>query len=261
MTELWSVECAGISHVGQVRRVNEDAWLARPEAGLFAVADGMGGHQCGDVASRMVVDALAGLPPAPDARTMRERVEAGLAAVNRGLRPVGDQVVSGSTVVVLLLCGRHFAVLWAGDSRVYRAGPDGFAQVTRDHSLAQELVDSGGLAQEDARGHHLSNRITRAVGAAPDLVLDGAQGELKAGDVFLLCSDGLTRHVEDAEIKAALEGMSPQAAADHLLDLTLARGGADNVTAVVLGVRPAEAPAAAEAPGANRMDALLREVP
>jgi protein phosphatase len=93
------------------------------------------------------------------------------------------------------------------------------------------------------------------------LVLDGAQGELKPGDVFLLCSDGLTRHVEDAEIRAALEEMSPQAAADHLLDLTLARGGADNVTAVVLSVRPAEAAAVAEAPGPDRMDALLREVP
>jgi serine/threonine protein phosphatase PrpC len=261
MTGLWSVECAGISHVGQVRRVNEDAWLARPEAGLYAVADGMGGHQKGDVASRMVVDALAGLPPAPDARTMRESVEAALAAVNRGLQPADGRVVSGSTVVVLLLCGRHFAVLWAGDSRLYRAGPDGFAQVTRDHSLAQDLVDSGGLAQEDVRGHHLSNRITRAVGAAPDLLLDGTQGELKGGDVFLLCSDGLTRHVEDAEIRAALEGMSPQAAADHLLDMTLARGGADNVTAVVLGLRPADAAATAERPTADPVAALLREVP
>ncbi|MBD0275465.1 MAG: serine/threonine-protein phosphatase [Acetobacteraceae bacterium] len=261
MTELWSVECAGISHVGQVRRVNEDSWLALPEAGLFAVADGMGGHQKGDVASRLVVDALAGIPPAPDARAMRESVETALAAVNRGLRTADGRVVSGSTVVVLLLCGRHFAVLWAGDSRAYRAGPDGFAQVTRDHSLAQDLVDSGELAQADARGHPLSNRITRAVGAAPDLVLDGAQGELKAGDVFLLCSDGLTRHVEDTEIKAALEGLNPQAAADHLLDTTLARGGADNVTAVVLSVRPADAAAAGGAPGAGRVDALLRGAP
>jgi len=261
MTGFWSLECAGISHVGQVRRVNEDAWLARPEAGLFAVADGMGGHQRGDVASRMVVDALAGLPPAPDARTMRERVEAALAAVNRGLQPVEGKGVSGSTVVVLLLCGRHFAVLWAGDSRVYRAGPDGFVQVTRDHSLAQELVDSGGLAQEDARGHRLSNRINRAVGAAPDLVLEGAQGELKAGDVFLLCSDGLTRHVEDAEIRAALEGLSPRAAADHLLDTTLARGAADNVTAVVLSVRPAEDAPTVEVPAADPAAALLREIP
>lgn len=261
MTGLWSVECAGISHVGQVRRVNEDAWLARPEAGLYAVADGMGGHRKGDVASRMVVDALAGLPPAPDARAMRESVEAALASVNRGLRPADGRVVSGSTVAVLLLCGRHFAVLWAGDSRVYRAGPDGFAQVTRDHSLAQELVDSGELAQEDARGHPMSNRITRAVGAAEDLVLDGAQGELKPGDAFLLCSDGLTRHVEDAEIGAALERMSPQAAADHLLDTTLARGGADNVTAVVLALRPAEAAAAAEPSVGDRIDVLLRKVP
>jgi serine/threonine protein phosphatase PrpC len=246
MTGLWTVECAGISHVGRVRRVNEDAWLARPEAGLFAVADGMGGHHRGDVASRMVVGALAGLPPAPDARTMRERVESALVDVNRGLRPAEGRGVSGSTVVVLLLCGRHFAVLWAGDSRLYRAGSDGFVQVTRDHSLAQDLVDSGELTQEAARGHRLASRLNRAVGAEPDLLLAGAQGELKEGDAFLLCSDGLTRHVDDAEIRAALEGMSPRTAADHLLDTTLARGGVDNVTAVVLSVRPkGNAPAAA----------------
>ena len=261
MTESWTVDCAGVSHVGQVRRVNEDSWLARPEAGLFAVADGMGGHQRGDVASRMVVEALAGLPPAPDARTMRERVEAALAAVNRGLQSGDGKVVSGSTVVVLLVCGRHFAALWAGDSRLYRAGPDGFVQVTRDHSLAQELVDSGGLTQEAARGHRLSNRITRAVGAAAELLLDGVQGELKPGDVFLLCSDGLTRHVEDAEIQAALEGLRPQAAADQLLDMTLARGGADNVTVVALGVRPADDPPTVDVPAVEPIAALLRDGP
>jgi serine/threonine protein phosphatase PrpC len=262
MTALWTVDCAGVSHVGQVRRVNEDSWLARPDAGLFAVADGMGGHQRGDVASRMVVDALADLPPAPDARTMRERVETALAAVNRGLRPADGKVVSGSTVVVLLVCGRHFAALWAGDSRLYRAGPDGFVQVTRDHSLVQELVDSGGLTQEAARGHQLSNRITRAVGAAAELLLEGVQGELKPGDVFLLCSDGLTRHVEDAEIRAALEGLRPQAAADQLLDMTLARGGADNVTVVALSIRATDDAPTVETPAAGpATPALLRDVP
>src|SRR3954452_3216216 len=120
MTALWTIESAGASHVGLKRRLNEDAWMARPETGLFAVADGMGGHQLGDVASRRVVEALAQLEPAPDARTMRERVEMALAAVNRSLQPEVGADISGSTVVVLLVCGRHFAVLWAGDSRIYR---------------------------------------------------------------------------------------------------------------------------------------------
>lgn len=236
MTPLWSVECVGVTHVGLVRQVNEDAWLACPETGIFAVADGMGGHQRGDLASRMVIDALAGLPPAPDARTMREQVELALANVDQTLQVDELADVSGSTVVVLLICGRHFAVLWAGDSRAYRAGADGFELMTRDHNMAQVLVDSGELAPEDARGHRLANRVTRAVGVVPELLLEGTQGELSSGDAFLLCSDGLTRHVDDAEIQAALTGMAPQQAADRLIALTLERGAGDNVTVVVLRV-------------------------
>jgi protein phosphatase len=237
VTPLWTVECAGASHPGRIRTVNEDAWLARPETGIFAVADGMGGHQRGDVASRMVIDGLARLPPAPDARSMREQVELVLAGVDQDLQSSDPGDVSGSTVVVLLICELHFAVLWAGDSRAYRIGGDGFVLMTRDHNMAQVLVDSGELAPEAARGHRLANRVTRAVGAATDLLLEGTQGELRAGDSFLLCSDGLVRHVEDTEIHTALEQMTPAAAADHLLELTLARGAKDNVTVVVLRVQ------------------------
>lgn len=236
MTPLWSVECAGVSHPGLVRKVNEDAWLTCPETGIFAVADGMGGHQRGDMASRMVIDALAGLPPAPDARTMRQRVELALTGVDQDLQATDPEEISGSTVVVLLICERHFAVLWAGDSRAYRAGTDGFVQMTRDHNMAQVLVDRGDLAPEEARGHRLASRITRAVGAVPDLMLEGTQGELSSGDAFLLCSDGLTRHVEDSEIAAVLESMTPRQAAEHLVDLTLSRGAGDNVTVVVVRV-------------------------
>ncbi len=236
MTELWAIESAGVSHVGLKRRVNEDAWMASPEIGLFAVADGMGGHQRGDIASRRVVEALVQLDTAPDARTMRERVEAALAEVNRSLLRDSGGEISGSTVVVLLVCGPHFAVLWAGDSRIYRANGEGFVQLTRDHSAVQELVERGEVRPEEARSHRLANRITRAVGAAPDFVLEGAQGELQPGDAFLLCSDGLTRHVEDAEIHAALDHLPPQQAAERLINLTLARGAVDNVTVVSLRV-------------------------
>src|SRR5437868_5019238 len=130
MTQLWSVDYAGASHVGLVRTVNEDAWLAQPETGIFAVADGMGGHQRGDLASRMVIDALAALPPAPDARTMRERAEQALAEVDHDLQTTEPGKISGSTVVLLLICELHFAVLWAGDSRAYRSGAGGFKRMT-----------------------------------------------------------------------------------------------------------------------------------
>lgn len=236
MTALWQIECEGLSDVGLRRRINEDDWMARPETGLFAVADGMGGHSCGDVASGMIVQALKALEPAPDARTMRARVEAALVQVNRALQAGRGREISGSTVVVLLICGRHYAVLWAGDSRVYRLRQGSFELLTRDHSAVQEMVDRGALTPEAARGHPLSNRITRAVGAAAELALEGAQGELQAEDAFLLCSDGLTRHVEDEEIGAALAGHAPKEAAERLMALTLARGAEDNVTLVSLRV-------------------------
>jgi serine/threonine protein phosphatase PrpC len=233
---------AGASHVGRVRTINEDAWAALPERGIWAVADGMGGHSRGDVAARMVVDALTALPPAEDARTLRRSVEEAIHAVNAQLRrhnAAGE--ISGATVVVLLAHGRHFAILWAGDSRAYRNGGAGLTCLTRDHSLVQELIDRGELSAQEARHHPLGNRITRAVGAAADLVLDAVQGELVPGDVFVLCSDGLTKHLDDVEIAAAIDGAPPARGASTLIERTLERGASDNVTAVVVAIGVADA--------------------
>jgi serine/threonine protein phosphatase PrpC len=232
---------AGQTHVGRVRTVNEDAFLERPSLGLWAVADGMGGHRRGDVASRMIVSALADLPVPGDARTLRRSVESAISEVNDRLRAdSADGSISGSTVVLLLVHARHFAVLWAGDSRVYRLAADGLELLTHDHSVVQELVDRGEISPAAARHHPLGNQITRAVGAAPDLVLDAVQGELRSEDRFLLCSDGLTRHLTDEDIRQALEGSDPDAAVRQLIEATLDRGGTDNVTAIVVMVGGAE---------------------
>jgi serine/threonine protein phosphatase PrpC len=241
VTTSFRFESAGQTHVGRVRSINEDAWLARPEIGLWAVADGMGGHQRGDRASRMVIDALRALPPASDGRTLRQGVEAAVAEVNRTLRrEAGPHQVSGTTVAVLLVRERHFAVLWAGDSRIYSLAAEGLACLTRDHSVVQELVDRGQLAPDHMNDHPLAHQITRAVGAEDDLVLDAAQGELWPGDRFLLCSDGLTKHLRDDAIRDLAGSVSAEVAVTRLIEAALAKGGTDNVTAVLAIVRDGE---------------------
>jgi serine/threonine protein phosphatase PrpC len=235
MNSRFSFASAGASHLGHVRSVNEDAWVARPDLGLWAVADGMGGHHRGDWASGMVAEALAELPPPGDARGLRQAVEEAIGGINGRLRrEVGPGEVCGTTVVALLVHGRHFAVLWAGDSRVYRAADGGLACLTRDHSLVQEMVDRGEITAEAMRGHPLGNHITRAVGADDELVLDAVQGEITPGDTFLLCSDGLTKHLDDDEIAALIDRASPEGTARALLATALDRGGSDNVTVLVV---------------------------
>jgi len=229
---------AAKTDAGAVRKHNEDAFLQRPEQGLWAIADGMGGHLRGDHASRTVVDALAqgDLPEAEPAAI--EEIRARLAAAHRSLLAdaagLGDGAVIGATVVVLLLRNGRFACLWAGDSRLYLLRDGVLRQLTRDHSYVQRLIDSGSLTPEQGRRHPGANVITRAVGAAGPLELDRVQGDSRPGDVFLLCSDGLTNVVADAEIADRLATLPCEAASVALLALALARGAPDNVTLVVL---------------------------
>jgi serine/threonine protein phosphatase PrpC len=241
MTGLRFVTAAR-THVGRVRRLNEDSHLCRPELGLWAVADGMGGHAQGDRASRLITDRLAALAAPPDAPGLLRAVEQTLQDCNGELQRAADLDVCGSTVVVLLAHGLHFAALWAGDSRLYRRRGGRLEQLTRDHSLVQEMVDRGRLTPEAARFHPLRNRITRAVGVDPVLELEALQDGLALGDLFLLCTDGLTSELEDDEIEALLATPDLEAAADALLAETLARGARDNVTLVLVRVETAVDP-------------------
>lgn len=229
------VTTAGRTHPGLVRKANEDDWVARPEIGLWAVADGMGGHERGDVASAAIIAALARLEASANARAHLRAVEAALQAAHAEIQALAAQTgaTCGSTVAALLAFDRHYAVLWAGDSRVYRLRAGCLEQLTRDHSLVQMMVDSGELAPEAASVHPWRNRITRALGMPGPLELDGAQGELLAGDLFLLCTDGLTGHLPDAALMAHLAA-DPDRAADALIQATLAAGATDNVTAIVV---------------------------
>jgi serine/threonine protein phosphatase PrpC len=223
------------SHVGHVRELNEDSCLARPDLGIWAVADGMGGHERGECASALIVGELGRVRRPGDARELLRAVDQTLASCNNTLlERARDGDVIGSTVVALLVFDQNFAVIWAGDSRLYRLRGGRLEQLTRDHSYVQELIERGELAPEQARDHPLASRITRAIGADLELQLDVVDGRLEPDDVFLLCSDGLTAMVDDATIAAILTEAESQAAADRLIEAALAAGGYDNVSAIVV---------------------------
>jgi protein phosphatase len=234
----WS--SASLSHVGKVRHNNEDSCLALPEAGLWAVADGMGGHAAGELASRMIINALGRIVPPGHWPAFVEQVQACLQQTNHSLRELSARFhqrrTVGSTVVVLLAHENRGACLWVGDSRLYLLRDGELDQLTHDHSYVQELVDRGQIKPREARVHPQGNVITRAVGQRDDLLIDRIDFPLQAGDVFLLCSDGLNRMVSDAEIDILLSCGSCQDTVQSLIDLTLRRGAYDNVTAVVIDV-------------------------
>ncbi|MDR3511245.1 MAG: protein phosphatase 2C domain-containing protein [Caulobacteraceae bacterium] len=235
-------ECVTRTHVGCRRKINEDALLSRPDLGLWVVADGMGGHDAGEVASALVVETLAGFEPGLALDVLTAAARSALADVNAQLIAMAaagpTQRTIGSTVVTIAADANAFACLWAGDSRAYRVRGGDLVQLTRDHSLVQELVDAGEIHSSEAGTHPNSNIITRAVGASAVLQVDGVEGDVRPGDAFLLASDGLTRLVTDVELLASLEAPDLESAADRLLDLCLQRGAPDNVSFVMLRSPP-----------------------
>ena len=234
-------DSAAATHVGKVRAQNEDNFLTRPEIGLWAVADGMGGHEAGGLASAAAVEALRRLPPPATASDMLQACERGMIEANdviRGIAAARGFEVIGTTIVILLIADGYFACLWSGDSRVYRVRSGVIAQITRDHSEAQEMIDQGLLSEDDAKSWPRRNVITRAIGVFEKPELDLEHGEVEAGDVFVLCSDGLTAHVEAHEIAACAAKVQAQNACDNLVSLTLERGAQDNVTVVVVRYKP-----------------------
>ncbi len=231
----WS--CAGRSDRGAKRKINEDAILLRPDVGVWLVADGMGGHEAGDVASRMVADAVAQVRVEGKFSQVVDRVEDALVRVNHQIRDHAARVFGGrtmgSTVTSLMTNGRLGVCLWAGDSRLYRLRDARLEQMSRDHSEVQELLDRGLLAPEEAANHPHSNVITRAVGGAPEIFLDVILFEILAGDLFLLCSDGLYNELDPGEIQQALD-RDIERSADLLLKMALAKGARDNVSLVLV---------------------------
>jgi serine/threonine protein phosphatase PrpC len=227
------------THVGRVRTNNEDAFCDGPDMRLWAVADGMGGHENGEWASAAIVATLGKLPVPDD-------FDAACHAIADAIHRANDEVYTeatsrdiqmGSTVVALHVTGRRFCILWVGDSRAYLLRAGQLYQISKDHTQVQEMVDRGLMRPEDAEGHPMSHVLARAVGVQAEVEVDAITDEAEPGDVFLLCSDGLTGQVTDAEIAEVLSTTPNHAEArEKLTQMTLDRGAPDNVTIAIVGL-------------------------
>jgi type VI secretion system protein ImpM len=235
----YRVESAASSDAGPVRAMNQDRLLERPEAGLWAVADGMGGHSRGEYASQLTVDVLAGVEPAATLGAALENVRTGLERANDDLQRAALRVAendrSGSTIVALCIRHQEWGALWAGDSRAYLLRDQALSALTRDHTTDAERTDDFDAAAPPPS----SGELTRAVGGHETLLLDRMTGHLQLDDRFLLCSDGIHGALAHEQIAVALrEEESAQAAVDRLLSAAIAAGSRDNVSAVVIDILP-----------------------
>lgn len=229
-------ETGALTHTGRVRDHNEDRFFVDPGAGVWVVADGMGGHHGGELASGSIVSHLSSIGRSASAPDLQARFVDRISRANEEIQQisVANGATVGSTVVALLAYEQHFAVVWSGDSRLYVIRDGELVQISRDHTEAQELLDRGAINEDEAANWPRKNVITRAIGVAEEPNLDQRYGSLEDNDVFVLCSDGLTGHVQDEEIRDMVNGVRPQDACDALVELTLARGATDNVTVVVV---------------------------
>jgi serine/threonine protein phosphatase Stp1 len=229
------IESAALTHVGRVRKQNQDSFCIRERDGLWAVADGMGGHEGGEWASARLVEELdrIEIPAALEAAGERaaEAIRAANDAIVAEAEGRGSQM--GTTLVAMLVRGGRYLLLWVGDSRAYLLRDGVFTQLSRDHTQVQEMVDRGLMAPDQAAGHPMGHILSRAVGVRGALDIDRAEGEVRPGDVFLLCSDGLHSYVDEDQIQRQL-GRSPARALDRLIALTLAAGAPDNVTGIAI---------------------------
>lgn len=229
----------GLSDKGRVRTINEDAYLARDALALWVVADGMGGHSAGDFASQTVIDCLNSFRPWTNARSLKLDIVARIEDANRTIRHEASArggVTIGSTVVCMVALDDRGLITWAGDSRAYRIRNHSIEQLTKDHSVVQELVDAGVLEKEKAEDHPHAHVLTKAVGSEENLELEHVPFRIERNDRYILCSDGLSRYVTDAEILSIVSDMPIlRNACTMLCNLANERGGTDNVTVVIVG--------------------------
>jgi serine/threonine protein phosphatase Stp1 len=230
------IESWAKTHEGRVRDHNEDSYCARERQGLWAVADGMGGHEGGEWASSQLIEELDKIDLPADFDAACALVAEAVRAANRTILAEAQRrrKQMGSTVVALLVQKERYACLWVGDSRAYVLRDGDLVQLSRDHTQVQEMVDRGMMSAEDAIGHPMGHILSRAVGVRDDVQVDTVTGEVRPGDVFLLCSDGLHGYVEEREIARLLARGSPERASEELVEVTLANGAPDNVTVIAV---------------------------
>lgn len=244
----------GVSDIGRVRAVNEDALLMEPP--LFAVADGLGGHEAGEVASELAVEVLyENAPRRADAKALARAVRSANDAVIEAAESGRGRAGMGTTLTAAMLEGSRVVVAHVGDSRAYLQREGTIRQVTRDHSLVAEMVRDGELTAEESRHHSLRSVVTRALGSDPNMLADTFEFDAVPGDRLLLCSDGLTSMLYDDAIGDILaRHADPGAAARALADAANDAGGQDNITVVVVDItgEPGHAADAPSSPEASR---------
>lgn len=233
---MWLSE--GATDVGTVRPLNEDSFLCQPDIGLWTVADGMGGHDGGSVASQLIVKNLSQLSAKNNLDNFINDIENTVIDANNRLleyaRVKLNGRIIGSTLVSLLIKGNVGVCLWAGDSRLYRFRHEKLTQISRDHSHVAELVSEGLISEEEAKTHPEANVITRAVGTSERLDIDVDVFDVQVGDLFLLCSDGLYNAVQEQEIIECLKGDALEQSVNKLIETALYNKASDNVSVVLV---------------------------
>lgn len=239
-TSISPQDCYGGTHQGRVRPINEDRFLNRPDLNVWAVADGMGGHAHGDIASSAIIQAVAEEFEGTKAggKVLKAFSNAVHSAHNRirAISEANGKIVMGSTVAGLLLAQGRFHIPWTGDSRVYLIRNGRIIQMTRDHTEVQMLLRENAISEEEARNWPRKNVILHAIGVNEVPYVEAIEGDVEAGDTFVLCTDGLTAHLTDQDIQILVTGNAAQRACVELVRVALERGGKDNVTVVVVHV-------------------------
>jgi len=238
MSQTIRIRSASRTNKGNVRQLNEDSCVDLTAKRLWAVADGMGGHAGGDIASGMIAEALRNVAREDTPARFLDAVEDAVIAVNERLCDMSSErepgTVIGSTLAMLIGFPSHCLVAWVGDSRVYRLRDRDFGQMTRDHSEVEELIARGAITREESKDHASSNVVTRAIGGTRQLFVDLDLLDLEPGDRFLICSDGLYKELSDAELAEFLSVGDVDEACEELMAQALRRECRDNVTAIVV---------------------------
>ncbi len=235
---------------GRVRTSNEDSFVANPETRLLLVADGMGGHAAGEIASQLAASTINDWVTAHSAtaESVGEMLRLGALEANTRVyeAQLQDRTLAGmgSTMTAMLFQGSRYYIAHVGDSRAYRLRDGGLEQLTRDHSLVWHLYENGVLEKTDLSKHPQKNLITRSIGSHPEVDIDLEEGEGRIGDVYLLCSDGLTDGVTEESLRQALfdTKKSPQEIAEYLVEAANEAGGPDNITVVVIRLAEDDTP-------------------
>jgi serine/threonine protein phosphatase PrpC len=231
-------QSSAITHEGMVRPINEDAILNKPQISLWAVADGMGGHKVGDIASKKIVSALDTLEHVDRLSEAVDIIEDCLTDVNQLMIEYAQLMLEGHTMGSTLVCavikGRIGACLWVGDSRLYRFRNNKLEQLSRDHSQLEEMIELGLITREDSENHPNKNIITRAIGVEPQLFVDVTLFSTQVGDTYLLCSDGIYNAISDQQIIESLTLKNVEESTEKLLTLSLENHARDNVSAIVV---------------------------